>query len=278
MDATNWQLLERKARFIEAALGGDRSIRRLEDVADSASQFAMAKALASGDQRLMQKAGLEAELARLERLRSAHFDDQHAIRRQIHTARSTVARAHTRIGQIEQDIAGRVSTRGDAFRLTAGEKVFEDRKVAGGSLLSRIRLAERGRQEGQWTLGSLGGFEIKLEGKSRFKGESYDLEIWIERTGTEQTVRLDGDLTPLGLISRLEYALDRFEVELAEERRALADAEARLPGYERRVGEPFALEAELEAKAAELKALEADLAANDNRDTVEEEPTAGAAA
>ena len=49
VDATNWQLLERKARFIEAALGGDRSIRRLEDVADTASQFAMAKALASGD-------------------------------------------------------------------------------------------------------------------------------------------------------------------------------------------------------------------------------------
>ncbi|MHB0726458.1 DEAD/DEAH box helicase family protein [Roseomonas mucosa] len=278
VDATNWQLLERKARFIEAALGGDRSIRRLEDVADSASQFAMAKALASGDQRLMQKAGLEAELARLERLRSAHFDDQHAIRRQIHAARSTIARASTRIGQIEHDIAARVSTRGDAFRLTAGEKVFDDRKTAGASLLSRIRLTERARQEGQWTLGTLGGFEIKMEGKSRFKGESYDLEVWIERTGTEQAVRLDGDLTPMGLISRLEYALDRFEVELAEERRALAEAEARLPGYERRLGEPFALEAELEAKAAELKALEANLASNDNRDGEDQESAVGTAA
>ena len=266
VDATNWQLLERKARFIEAALGGDRSIRRLEDVADTASQFAMAKALASGDQRLMQKAGLEAELARMERLRAAHFDDQHAIRRQIIMARGVIARAATRIGQIEQDIAARVPTRGDAFRLTAGERVFADRKTAGGSLLSRIRLTERARQEGQWTLGTLGGFDVKMEGKSRFRGESYDLEVWIERTGTEQPVRLDGDLTALGLISRLEYALDHFEVEPAEERRSLSEAEARLPGYERRAGETFGLQDELEAKAAELKALEADLAANDNRD------------
>ena len=89
VDATGWQLLERKARFIEAALGGDRTIRKLEDVADTASQFAMAKALASGDQRLMQKAGLEAELARLQRQHAAHFDDQHAIRRQIANARSS---------------------------------------------------------------------------------------------------------------------------------------------------------------------------------------------
>ena len=96
VDATNWQLLERKARFIEAALGGDRSIRRLEDVADSSQPVRHGEGPGqSGDQRLMQKAGLEAELARMERLRAAHFDDQHAIRRQINTARGTIARAQT---------------------------------------------------------------------------------------------------------------------------------------------------------------------------------------
>ncbi|WP_204311032.1 hypothetical protein, partial [Stenotrophomonas maltophilia] len=73
-----WQNNERKARFIAAALSGDTSVRRLEDVGQ-ANQFAMAKAIASGDPRLMQKAGLEAEIARLDRLRAAHFDDQHAV-------------------------------------------------------------------------------------------------------------------------------------------------------------------------------------------------------
>ena len=263
VDATGWQLLERKARFIEAALGGDRSIRRLEDVADTASQFAMAKALASGDQRLMQKAGLEAELARLERLRAAHFDDQHAIRRQISNARSTIAGAAKRIANIEQDIAIRQPTRGDAFKFDTGKKIIGERKIAGGSLLNRIRLTQRAREVGQWHLGKLGGFELKMEGRG--KADWFSLDLWIERTGGEAIVRLDGDLTPLGLISRLEYALDHFEVELAEERRALADAEARLPAYERRVGEEFALQVELDIKADELRALEADLAANDNR-------------
>lgn len=72
LDAQMWQNNERKARFIAAALSGDTSIRRLEDMGESqANQFAMAKAIASGDPRLMQKAGLEADIARLERLRAA---------------------------------------------------------------------------------------------------------------------------------------------------------------------------------------------------------------
>ena len=87
MDATMWQNNERKARFIAAALSGDRSIRTIDDIGEAANQFALAKAIASGDARLMQKAGLEGEIARLERQRAAHFDDQLNVRRQIPNAR-----------------------------------------------------------------------------------------------------------------------------------------------------------------------------------------------
>ena len=55
VDATNWQLPERKIRFIAVAMSGDRSIRRIEDVGSEANQFAMVKALASGAPRLMNK-------------------------------------------------------------------------------------------------------------------------------------------------------------------------------------------------------------------------------
>ena len=84
MDATMWQANERKARFIGSILAGDRSVRRLEDVGEGdADQFAMAKAVSSGDPRLMQKAGLESEIARLDRLRLAHFDAQSSLRRRL---------------------------------------------------------------------------------------------------------------------------------------------------------------------------------------------------
>jgi Helicase conserved C-terminal domain len=46
MDATKRQNNERKARFIAAALAGDRSIRTLEDPGSQANQFALANACA----------------------------------------------------------------------------------------------------------------------------------------------------------------------------------------------------------------------------------------
>ena len=277
VDATSWQLLERKARFIAAALGGDRSIRRLEDVGNQANQFALAKALASGDPRLMHKAGLEAEVARLRRLRAAHFDDQHAIARQVRAAQEAITGATRRIGQIEQDLAQRTPTRGDLFAMEVGGKPMTERKLAGGSLLTRIRLAERARQEGVSTAARIGGFALMIEGERLFT-DHYRFELWLQRTGYAQPVDVPSDLTPLGLVSRLEYMLERFEVELAEERRRCADAEARLPGYQARIGEAFADAAELDDKEAELAALEADLAANDNRDRNAEPPAGEAAA
>ena len=89
MDATMWQNNERKARFISAALSGDRSIRTIDDIGEAANQFALAKAIASGDARLMQKAGLEGEVARLQRQRDAHFDDQLNVAARSRTPAST---------------------------------------------------------------------------------------------------------------------------------------------------------------------------------------------
>ena len=261
VDATSWQLLERKARFISAALAGDRSIRRLQDVSEQADQFAMAKALASGDARLMQKAGLEAEVARLRRLRAAHQDDQFAISRQIHLAEGTIRDAATRIAQIEADLKRRTPTRGDAFRMTVGDRTHTERKPAGASLLSRIRIAEKEKREGRSVLGAIGGFEIgmQVERLGREKGAVW-VSVWLDRAGQEQSVELSEDLTPLGLISRLEYMLDRFEADLADYRRRLADAEQRLPAYRSRRGDVFAFEEELMTKEQELNTLEAALA------------------
>ncbi|MGO4567116.1 hypothetical protein AB4Z52_19060 [Rhizobium sp. 2YAF20] len=78
--------------WIASALSGDTSVRRLEDMGQRrADKFAMAKAIASGDERLMQKAGLEAEITRLDRLRAGHG---HEFER-IYRIRATWRRKHS---------------------------------------------------------------------------------------------------------------------------------------------------------------------------------------
>jgi N12 class adenine-specific DNA methylase/predicted RNA methylase len=265
MDATMWQNNERKARFIEAALSGDRAIRRLEDAGSQANQFAMAKAIASGDSRLMRKAGLESEIARLQRQRAAHVDDQHAIRRQIRDARYDQAHDEGRIRSITTDLTRRLSTRGEMFTIEIEGKTITQRKAAGASLLTKVRLAARERTERSWTVGRIGGFDLTCDIQcgdiqSGRRGGRLEPALMLERTDFAQPIGIDGETTPVGIIARLEHALDRMDTELEENRRRVIDAKARLAGYEPRLGETFPLQGELDGKLAQLAEIEADLA------------------
>jgi N12 class adenine-specific DNA methylase/adenine-specific DNA methylase len=263
MDATMWQNNERKARFIEAALSGDRAIRRLEDAGSQANQFAMAKAIASGDSRLMRKAGLESEIARLQRQRAAHVDDQHAIRRQIQTARRDQAHAEARVTAITKDLARRSSTRGDEFSMEVEGRTLTQRKPAGAALLTKMRLAARDRAERRWTVGRIGGFDLTCDVRPGLRDARLEPSLALERTEFAHAIDIDIETTPVGLIARLEHALDRMEGDLEEHRRRVADAKARLAGYEPRLGEAFPLQGELDAKLAQLAEIEADLASTE---------------
>ena len=260
MDATMWQNNERKARFIEAALSGDRSIRRIEDASSQANQFAMAKAIASGDGRLMQKAGLESEIAQLQRQRAAHIDDQHAIRRQIHEARREQAHAEARVRAITADLARRAPTRGDQFAMEVEGRTVMQRRAAGAALLTKARLAAREGVCGNWTVGRIGGFDLTCTIDETWPDRRPMPELVLLRTDFEQPIDMDRETTPTGIIARLEHVLDRMEAEHEEQRRRAAEAATRLAGYEPRLGGTFPLQGELDERLARRAEIEADLA------------------
>lgn len=261
LDATMWQNNERKARFIAAALSGDTSVRRLADLGEGqANQFAMAKAIASGDPRLMQKAGLEAEIARLERLHAAHIDDQHAIRRQIRDAEREIELSTRRIGNIAEDIARLVPTGGDSFTMAVKGTRFDERKLAGRALMQEILTLVQLQHEDDVVIASIGGFDVTFEGE-RIGRDGYHYVTMLQRTGAQFEIELPMTVTPLGAVARLEHPLTNFDGEQENHRRRLAEAERRLASYRGRVGEAFAFAAELDLKRAQLAGVETDLAA-----------------
>ncbi|UWU39061.1 helicase-related protein (plasmid) [Rhizobium sophoriradicis] len=263
LDATMWQNNERKARFIAAALSGDTSVRRLEDMGEGqANQFAMAKAIASGDERLMQKAGLEAEIARLDRLRAAHIDDQHAVRRQIRDAERDIEFSSHRIEDVSKDIERLIPTTGDAFTMHVGNDTFVERKLAGRALMKEILTLVQLQQEGEAINGTIGGFDLAYHGE-RFGKDGYRYETLLHRTGDGYVIDLAVTTTPIGAISRIEHALDGFEHERESHHHRLAEARRRLGSYAPRLGESFSFEAELALKCDLLAEIEKELAATD---------------
>lgn len=272
LDATMWQNNERKARSIAAALSGDTSIRRLEDLNEGqANQFAMAKAIASGDERLMQKAGLEADIARLERLRAAHDDDLFAVRRQLRDAEREIETATRRIGEIGQDIERLVPTSGDAFTMTVMGKSYTERKDAGRALMKEILTLVQLRHEGEARLASIGGFDLVYDGEHFGRGDNYHYQTLLQRTGADYEIDLAVTVTPLGAISRLEHALDGFEEERERYRLRLAEYQRRLSSYQSRQGGTFAFADELAEKRQKLREVEEALAKSARGDAEAEE-------
>ncbi|HEY1454381.1 MAG TPA: lactate dehydrogenase, partial [Roseiarcus sp.] len=219
--------------------------------------FALAKAIASGDERLMRKAGISAEIARLERLRDSHFDDQIAMRRKVAWGEKSLAAADRQVMAITLDLERRIATRRDAFRMKVGGKTFTERRAAGEALIALIDGERPRKKDVKLSLeAEIGGFGLEL--RTSFCA---DVELRLLRLAQSQPIAVDRDVTALGLVSRLESALIRFEVELAEERRTIAEVSGWLPGFKARLGDEFPHQVELEEKRTEMAELEGSLAA-----------------
>jgi len=263
MDATNWQMLERKARFINMAMSGDRSIRRIEDVGSNVNQFALAKALASGDDRLMRKAGLDAEVARLQRLRDAHTDDQYNIRRTIRRTKQEIEDCHAQIVRLEADIARRIPTNDDEVRFDCDGAIVADRKAAGEKILRYAQRMRTSDTEARWTLGTFNGIDLEISSFEAMDDEGQrGLSTFITALhhGEHRGFEITDKTRPSTVVGRIEASIRNLDIDLDTVRASLEANERRLPAFEARLGQEFPDAALLDDKLHELAELEAELA------------------
>ncbi len=277
VDATQWQGNERKAKFITAALSGDRSIRRLEDVGeDAVNQFAMAKAIASGDPRLMQKAGLESEIGRMQRLRDAHYNEQHTIRSKIRSYEREIAHAERMVADLASDINDRGAMT-SAFQITVGTDTFFDKKEAGkalkdamGDFDKRAPFSQDGIKNRK--IGEIRGFEIQYS--TRYFLENIYSELEIVTPNLRHEIRGRSNTAGGVICNMLEEKLSEFESSMVRHQKLVEFDQDQIAQLVPRLGADYPFEAELAAKRAELEAIDADLA----RDKEAEEAAAIAAA
>jgi hypothetical protein len=105
------QTLERKAAFIAQVIRGDLPDRDVDDIGDQALSFAEVKALATGDPLVLEKAGVDADVARLIRLERSYHDDQHRLRRTLAATQDRAARSEERIHLVAVNRVGHLEHR-----------------------------------------------------------------------------------------------------------------------------------------------------------------------
>ena len=244
-DAYMWQCLETKAKFIAQVMTGDTSLRRLEDVDGAALTYAEVKAIASGNPLVIEKANVDAELARLTRLRTQHSEADYRMRGQIRTLGEEIPRLERRIAALDTDIARRQDTRGDRFAITLGDQMVIDRGIAGELL---IRVGERSKGlTGERRLGAFAGFDLLVS--PLYSGE---VELVLRGTGTH-SCRLQA--TAHGTTRALEHMVNHLEDTRGALADRLAQARKQLGDFQVQVDAPFehgTRLAELERRQQEL--------------------------
>ena len=228
-DAYMWQTLETKARFISQVMTGESDLRRIEDIDGAALTYAEVKAIASGNPMVIEKASIDAEVARLSRLRSQHAETQFRLRSQIRHLNDEAPRLEKRLQEIRQDIATRRDTHGDAFVIQIDGQSVRDRAIA-GELLLRHAARMRGSQA-ERLVGQFAGFQV-LIADNFMSGP----EIVLKGAGTHLAKATD---TALGTMRSVEYAIQSLDETAVTVEHRIAETRKRIFDLQVQTSQPF---------------------------------------
>ena len=267
--STMWQMVGRKQRFIDQAFTGDKSLRSMDDLGE-ASLFEQAAAVASGDPRALQLAGLKQEVARLERLQAAHANEQIAVRNAMQGAEWA-----------QQSATRAIDTNGAAFKVL-GERHFAfaagdvlgvsyDKPGEFGQALKDAFNATAARSEaGRKPLQDVkvaqlaDGIALTMDSVVDSKGKKtgdMDLSIHIgDLTIAFSTApSMGAQIDAAGFSRRVFNAINGVETDLRRARTELKDAETDLVRLRKKRGAPFEHQQELAEKYGDLQRLEEEL-------------------
>ncbi len=228
-DAYSWQTLETKARFIAQVMTGESDLRRIEDVDGVALTYSEVKAIASGNPMVIEKASVDAELARLTRLQKQHHETQYRLRHQVRHLTDDVPRLEKRLENIRRDIAIRQDTSGDRFVIQLEGQEIRDRGIAGELILRR---AEKMRGiEMERRIGTFAGFPVFIA----------DIHMRGPEVVVKGAVSYAAKVanTALGTIRSLEYAVQNLEETAADAEKSIVEAKKRVTDLTAQTGQPF---------------------------------------
>jgi N12 class adenine-specific DNA methylase/predicted O-methyltransferase YrrM len=234
-DAYMWGILETKAKFIGQIMTNESHVRRIEDLDAPALTYAEVKAIASGNPLVIEKAQVDAEVMRLNRLRSQHSESLYITRTSIRRALEDLPRIQEKIAHLETDLTVRQGTQGEAFAMNIGSQTYRDREAAGEALngLAQKHLFACKMIE----IGLFAGFPLQL-------WPDHAKEIIIR--GRNAYVAKVSD-SARGSISSLEYTVRSMDGLLTESRANLVSTQRRIEELQPHAHKPFEHEQKMQS-------------------------------
>jgi len=252
-DSYLYQMIENKQRFISQVFTSKTPERVMQEVDETTLSYAEIKALATGDERIMEHCNLTTEVNKLKMIKSSFMSERYTLESmalRIYPARMQGLKGE--IAALESDIAlaaANTPTDREQFSMTVDGRVFTERKAAGSAILEACK-AYAGKEPKP--LGSYRGFAMELF----FDSFGKEYHVTLRAAGTHDA-RLGTDI--FGNITRMDNVLDGLGDKLSERRSQLEQTGAQIDAAKAELLVPFPREQELAEKTARLAALTVEL-------------------
>ena len=269
-DAYMWQILESKIRFVIQFMTGESSVRTAEDVDSAVLSYAEVKAIASGNPKVMEKAGVDNEVQKLSLLERAWMNSRYSNQMELSHHAERIKRLQKHQVNLQADIGARQDTTGDKFTMVIGGQTHTERRAAGFEILG---LAQHHLPRLKFNevkiIGTLGGFKVQLR-RACFDSKPGCVEL------VGQTLH-EADLTdtPLGIVASLESQLRRMEEKLAAAVQAKAECTERVLHLQQSLAGGFQHAARLAQLRKQQAALNEELQASQGETMAVSEVVAG---
>ena len=260
-DEFMWQAVEVKGQAVKALMRRHTPNRSMEDADELVLSAAEAKALASGNPLVLRAEELKNGINTLRLQRASHRNQRENAKSHIKRLERAIEGYRDRIPRMEVDARLAQAETGDAGWIIAGN-VIEKRADAGKAIqdqLSTLRLDERTGVIGQYK-----GFDLSASHTDR----GHQLAVTNPATGTPHNSTYMEQVSPAGVMSRLDNLMVGIPTALEGARERLAESEASIAIYGEQAGRPFDRMGELASLERELVSVQARLS---------EEPDTGCA-
>ena len=256
-DQDMWAGLARKQSFIDKAMSGDANIRSIEDVSPASYMDQMSAAIAD-DPRVLQLAGIKADIDRYQRLYQAHEDTRVKLMQQYRMAEGTVSFNEVKLPTAEADAAKSKDLSGDKFTAKVLGQSYTDRAKWAEALIAQFKDRADRIDSQKLTVGEISGFPITYQAET-----VANIFRPVLRLETPVLVDLvsDAGTSPVGVAMRAQNAVIEVARTPAKMRERIATAKAEMEAVGARMHAPFQFKQELADATKERDDLIAELAA-----------------
>ena len=247
-DAYMYQLIEQKQSFTSQIMTSKTPIRSMEDIDERALDYAEIKALATGNEHIKEKTELEAKTTKLKMLKQSYLNQKYELEELINRKYpQQIKECNETIDNLKEDkkqLTENTKINEDNFSsMVIDNQIYNERAKAGEKILE---LCKKVNDLKGIYIGEYRGFKMYLE----FNSFSKIFQVALKN---KQTYRAVLGTDKVGVITRINNALESMDKQLESTTQKLQNLELQCKNAKENLSVPFAQEQELQESLARLK-------------------------